>query len=86
MQSRQQGLAAFTFFTFFTFFAQLMLFVLFVLFVFFALSIVPARAQSAAAGYPAKPVRYVVAFAAGDAPDIVARLMGEVGKDRLKLW
>ena len=80
MQSRQQGLAAFTFFTFF---AQLMLFVLFV---FFALSIVPARAQSAAAGSPAKPVRYVVAFAAGDAPDIVARLMGEVGKDRLKLW
>jgi len=38
-----------------------------------------AHAQS----YPVKPVRYVVAFAAGDAPDIVARLVG----DRLgKQW
>ena len=38
-----------------------------------------AHAQS----YPAKPVRYVVALAPGDAPDIVARLVG----DRLgKIW
>jgi tripartite-type tricarboxylate transporter receptor subunit TctC len=41
--------------------------------------ILPSHAQS----YPSKPVRYVVAFAAGDSPDIVARLVG----DRLgRLW
>jgi tripartite-type tricarboxylate transporter receptor subunit TctC len=44
-----------------------------------AAAILPLHAQS----YPSKPVRYVVAFAAGDSPDIVARLVG----DRLsRMW
>ena len=43
----------------------------------------PVQAQAQSAVYPNKPVRYVVAFAAGDSPDIVARLMG----DKLsRLW
>ena len=41
--------------------------------------VLPSHAQS----YPSKPVRYVVAFAAGDSPDIVARMVG----DRLsRMW
>ncbi len=52
-----------------------------------AAAALPALAQSTAAGaeqaFPTRPIRYVVAFAAGDSPDIVARLVG----DRLsRLW
>ena len=36
-----------------------------------------AVSSSHAQSYPTKPVRYVVAFPAGDSPDIVARLVGE---------
>jgi tripartite-type tricarboxylate transporter receptor subunit TctC len=44
-----------------------------------AAMVLASHAQS----YPSKPVRYVVAFAAGDSPDIVARLVG----DRLsRIW
>src|ERR1700684_3267671 len=39
----------------------------------------PTRAQT----YPARPVRIVVGFAAGGAPDILARLMGQWLSQRL---
>ncbi len=43
----------------------------------------PSPSKGAAQPFPAKPVRYVVTFAAGAAPDIVARLLS----DRLtRLW
>ena len=44
-----------------------------------AVAALPSHAQS----YPSRPIRYVVAFSAGDSPDIVARLIG----DRLsRIW
>lgn len=36
-----------------------------------------AKAQSAAAGYPSKPVRFVVPFPAASATDVVARTVGQ---------
>ncbi len=36
-----------------------------------------ARAQDAAAGFPNKPIRLVVGFAAGGGNDIFARLVGQ---------
>jgi tripartite-type tricarboxylate transporter receptor subunit TctC len=37
----------------------------------------PAFAQSAAAGFPSRPMHIVVTFSTGGAPDILARLIGE---------
>lgn len=39
--------------------------------------LVVAGQPSQAQPFPGKPVRYVVAFSAGDSPDIVARLLGD---------
>lgn len=47
------------------------------------MALVSVMQPAAAQQFPNKPIRYVVAFAAGDSADIVARLMG----DRLsRLW
>src|SRR5262245_25599363 len=44
----------------------------------------PAFGRSAwAQAYPARPVRFIVGFPAGNAPDIVARLLGQWLSDRL---
>ncbi len=40
-------------------------------------SLNPAWAQSAASGFPTKPLRFVVPFAAGGATDAMARMIGE---------
>ncbi len=36
-----------------------------------------------AQAYPSRPVRFIVAFAAGSAPDIIARLIGQWLSDQL---
>jgi tripartite-type tricarboxylate transporter receptor subunit TctC len=46
-----------------------------------ALPVVPHRA--AAQAYPARPVRIVVGYPAGDSPDVAARIMGRWLSDRL---
>src|SRR5262245_836052 len=46
-----------------------------------ALSAVPRAARPQA--YPSRPVRFIVGFPAGNAPDIVARLIGQWLSDRL---
>ncbi len=49
-----------------------------------ATAITPAFPQLAAAvDYPTRPVRFVVGFPAGNAPDIIARLIGQWLSDRL---
>ena len=46
----------------------------------------PPRASPAAAwsqAYPSRPVRFIVGFPAGNAPDIIARLVGQMLSERL---
>jgi tripartite-type tricarboxylate transporter receptor subunit TctC len=42
-----------------------------------ATAIQPVQAQDAAAGYPNKPIRMIVGFAAGGGNDLFARLIGQ---------
>jgi hypothetical protein len=42
-----------------------------------------ATRQATALDYPTRPVRVIVGFTAGSAPDIVARLMGQWLSERL---
>src|SRR5215510_4246775 len=46
-----------------------------------ALSAAPRAAWAQA--YPSRPVRFIVGFPAGNAPDIIARLIGQSLSDRL---
>src|SRR6185503_20513453 len=46
-----------------------------------ALPALSGRAQSQA--YPSRPVRFIVGFPAGNAPDIIARLIGQILSERL---
>ncbi len=45
--------------------------------VLFLLSGAPVLAQSPAAGYPSRPIRFVVGFAAGGPTDVIARITGQ---------
>jgi tripartite-type tricarboxylate transporter receptor subunit TctC len=47
------------------------------------LALGPAQAQDAAAGYPARPIRLVVPFAAGGGTDTLSRIFGQVLQEQL---